>query len=252
MNKALLYILLFVGISFVVFFAGGLLAGVFVNLSERHHDLPKSDIHAIAMTSLVIVTLWGAIQHVVFLKFGYADYSMGRLNKTQLWKMTLAAFMVFLGLKMLDRLLISVGDDTDVLAFYDWMHLHPVASMTLLIIINVTLDLVIIGGIFREINDHYRKPAITIPIAAGVFGLITGLISGGQGTVLYFLFFLIAFWIYECTHSVLPIVIGDMLTCFYELVPDSFCTNGWIFIPASILILVSALAVFRIMRYTDV
>ena len=254
MNKALLYILLFIGISLGVFLAGGLLAGILVSVADRSHDLSQNDsgnFHTFATGGLAIILVWGAVQHYVFLRNGYASYTMGRLDKSTLWKMALAATMGLMGLKILERMMISYSQDADFMEFYGWLNQNPLLTLVLFITIIVTTDLVIFGGIFREINDHFHKPMVTIPVAAGVCGILLGLDSGVQGMLLSFLSFLFGFWIYECTRSILPIVIGDTIACFYELVPVSWCANGWLSIPAIVLILCSIPSVLHIMRYKE-
>lgn len=236
MKKAMMYLLLALGITLIVMFLGGALVGLIAGFIDGFYG---NEIGATISMSVMVyagsvsVILLCVILNWVFLKLDFAKYSLGRIPNVSGVRVKVAAGMILAmaGLAVLHCMMLDVSFDAEsdalVKESYLWMRQHPVFSIFILAVVEATANLVIYGAVLREILEWKHRPAIVIP----VFGVIMGLFSllGGNPLLLLPAFLVAEFeaMVYEYTRSIIPIIMGDVAFWIVMLCLVGIPTHGW-------------------------
>ena len=219
MKKAMMYLLLALGIALVVVFICGAMVGLIAGFIDGFcgnvvgTTTPVSVMTYAGSASVIILSI---VLNWVFLKLGFAKYSLGRIPKVNAVRVKVAAGMILMmtGMAVLQCLLMDASknfeSDTVIRESYAWLRQHPLYSIIILIIIEATGDLVIYGAILREILEWKHRPAIVIPVFAVIMGSFS--LIGGDPllAVSSILVALVGGYVYEYTRSIIPLIIGDV------------------------------------------
>ena len=259
MRKAVMYLLLALGISFGVLCVGGALGGFIAGFVDGFNDAKvgtSNPSQYVAIVAVVLVVLWTVAMQWTFLANHFTSYTLGLIPKNRLWSVTLMTFLTFAGFNMLDMVSYSSLADSDPESqeIWQWIATHRWQSILLLIPVDITYMLVLYGAIFREIAEW--KPnaepnllmaafglAVCFPMFAVVFFFDAELVRSMIPT---FMSIQVACMVYLCTRSVVPLLIGatlaDVLT--YAFIDVSL--NGWYFFVAAILLLVGGWGTWKV------
>lgn len=244
MRKAIMYLLLALGITLVVLFIGGAMVGLIVGFidgfygNEARTTTPMSVmVYAGSVSAVLLCT----ILNWVFLKLGFANYSLGRIPKKNSVRVKVVAgvILAMAGMAIMHCLMLDVSKNFETGAMinksYAWMRQHPVYSMVIQVLIEATANLVIYGAVLREILEWKHRPFIIIPI----FGVFMGVLSlmGGNPMLLLPAFMVAQFEgaVYEYTRSVIPLIIGDVVFWIVMLCLVGIPTHGWWFLVAGVI-----------------
>ena len=248
MKKAMMYLLLALGITLVVIFIGGAMLGLIAGFIDGFYGNEvgtTTSMSVIVYAGSASILLLCIILNWVFLKLGFASYTLGRAPKKSRLKVYVCMVIFFATIAILNNAMPSQelfwGDS--VQESIGWMRSHPVYSILLIVIIEATANLVIYGAVLREILDWKHRPVVIIPIYAGVMGVFSILVSQTSFATIGFIIALAEGWIYEYSRSVVPVIIGDV--AYWIVILSSIGTSwGWFaFLPlvATIYLLVYAM-----------
>ena len=243
MKKAMMYLLLALGITLVVMFIGGAMVGLIAGFIDGFYGKEvetTTSMSVMVYAGSVSVILLCVILNWVFLKLGFAKYSLGRIPKVNGIRVKVAAGMILAmaGLAVLHCLMMDVlhdvEDDALIKESYAWMCQHPVFSILVLVLVEATGNLVIYGAVLREILEWKHRPAIVVPVFAVIMGIIS--LLGGNPMLMLpsMIVALLEGWMYEYTRSIIPLIIGDVAFWIVMLCLAGIPTHGWWFIVAAV------------------
>ena len=241
MKKAMMYLLLALGITLVVIFIGGAMVGLiagFIDGFSGNKVGTTTSMSVMVYAGSASVILLCVILNWVFLKLGFAKYSLGRIPKNNAVRVKVAAGMILAmaGMAVLHCLMMDVTknfeSDALISESYAWMRQHPIYSILILVIVEATGNLVIYGAILREILEWKHRPAIVVPVFAAIMGIIS--LLGGNPMLMLpsFLVAQIEGCVYEYTRSIIPLIIGDVAFWIVMLCLGGLPTQGWWFFVA--------------------
>lgn len=261
MKKALLYLLLALGISIAVLLLGGALMGFVAGFIDGYNESypgTTSSVNLMTYGGMLIALVLCLVLHWVFLHFGFSSYSAGRIPKPLRWKVLLGVMMAMGGLALLvcvlynpiapyDGTMLTESDDS-VRSAYIWMKNHPIQSLLVLAAIEMTANMVLCGAVLRELLEWKHYPVIIINVYALVMALVSGLFSNPVLMIPSLMTAQVEAWTYEYSRSIIPVIIGDI---FYWVV--MFCLmgisfSGWWYLVACIIILPSIFYVIKVME----
>jgi hypothetical protein len=175
---------------------------------------------SVSILLLCIILNW------VFLKLGFASYTIGRAPKMARWKVYACVIPVFACLAILNNAMPSQELELgySVQESYDWMRSHFLFSIVIIAIVEATGNLIIYGAVLREILDWKHRPFIVIPVYAAIMGFISIIVTQSPFVGLGFLVAWVEGWIYEYSRSVIPVIIGDVV---YWIIVLSMIGTSW-------------------------
>lgn len=245
MKKAMMYLLLALGITLGVIFIAGALVGFIAGFIEGFTGNKVGFLSSATYMPFLgfgVVLVLCIVLNYVFLKNDYASYTIGRIPTTIRWKVFLGMIIMMCGMAVLFAALNDVAAEREMrdelmINSYAWMKQHPVFSFLVIGVIEATGNLVIFGAVLREILEWKHRPQIVIL----VYGMIMALASliGGSPMLMVASMLLAQFeaLVYEYTRSVIPIIIGDMAYWALTLVLIGIPTNGWWLLIAAVLMI---------------
>ena len=236
MKKAMMYLLLALGITLVVMFIGGAMVGLIAGFidgfsgNQLGTTTSKSVMVYAGSVSLILLCI---ILNWVYIKLGFASYTIGRAPKKARWKVYACVIPVFACLAILNNAMPSQELELgySVQESYDWMRSHFLFSIVIIAIVEATGNLIIYGAVLREILDWKHRPFIVIPVYAAIMGFISIIVTQSPFVAIGFLVAWVEGWIYEYSRSVIPVIIGDVV--FWIIVLSMIGTSwGWLaFLP---------------------
>lgn len=258
MRKAIMYLLLALGITLGVLFVGGAIGGFIVGFVDGWNGAKNgtsSSVQYGTIAAVVMVVLWTAAMQWTFIRNRFASYTLGLIPKNRLWSVTLMAFFAFAGINMLEMVIYHplVDGNPESLENWQWIMEHRWLTIMLLIPADITYMLVLYGAIFREVREW--KPdadpnllqaffgiAVLIPMFVIVFFIDTELT---RSLIPSFMSIQIACTIFQCTRSVVPLLIGSTLADVLSVVFLDVNLSGWFFIPAAVLMFVGGWGIWK-------
>ena len=257
MRKALMYLLLSLGIVLVVMFVCGAALGFMGQFiegfidgfrNEPNTNLNPSDFYfAIGMGILCIACI---ILQIVFLRMHFASYTLGRIPKGKRRNVITFTGMAMYGLALLYCTISDpfFSNDDSLRESYAWMAKHPILSLIGMSFIEATGDLVIYGGIMRELLEWKHRPQIIVP----VFGLIIGLLSACFNNPVLAIPTTMAVmfqgYLYDYSRSVVPIIFGDICYWLMIVILIGVTIPAWCFFIAAILFVPGAVLALQTME----
>ena len=229
MKKAMMYLLLALGITLVVMFIGGAMVGLIAGFidgfsgNQLGTTTSKSVMVYAGSVSLILLCI---ILNWVYIKLGFASYTIGRAPKKARWKVYACVIPVFACLAILNNAMPSQELELgySVQESYDWMRSHFLFSIVIIAIVEATGNLIIYGAVLREILDWKHRPFIVIPVYAAIMGFISIIVTQSPFVALGFLVAWVEGWIYEYSRSVIPVIIGDVV---YWIIVLSMIGTSW-------------------------
>lgn len=214
MKKAMMYLLLALGIVIAVVLVSGAVVGFaagFIDGYNEAHPGTTDSKDLILSSGMVVVLLCCAILNIVFLRLRYASYTAGHIPQKIRWRVVVWLVLAMVGLTLVYTMMYNPLTDSDdaVRISYAWMKEHPVISMILCVIIEATADLIIFGGVLREILEWKHRPEIVIPVFGAVMGLLSGLFSHPLLIIPGMMIAQLEGYVYEYSRSVIPVIICD-------------------------------------------
>ena len=188
MKKAMMYLLLALGIIIAVVFVSGAVmgfaAGFIDGYNEAHPDTTQAS-SLIVCSGVVFALLACAILNWVFLHFRFASYTGGRMPKEASWRVLPLLMLVMGGMALVYSIMynplipydgtLNTESDQNVRDYYLMIKNNPLFSLPMLVLVEGTADLILFGAVLREILEWKHKPEIIIPVFAGLMGLFSGL-----------------------------------------------------------------------------
>ena len=243
MKKAMMYLLLALGITLVVIFIGGAMVGLiagFIDGFSGNQVGTTTSMSVMVYAGSVSVVLLCIILNWVFLKLGFAKYSLGRIPKvnTVRVKVVVGTILAMAGLAVMHCLMMdayhNIESDALIEESYTWMRQHSVFSILILVIVEATGNLVLYGAILREILEWKHRPALVVPVYAVIMGIFS--LLGGNPMLMLPSMIVALFegWMYEYTRSIIPLIIGDVAFWIVMLCLVGIPTHGWWFIIAAV------------------
>ena len=167
-----MYLLLALGITLVVIFIGGAMVGLiagFIDGFSGNKVGTTTSMSVMVYAGSVSVILLCIILNWVFLKLGFAKYSLGRIPKVNAVrvKVVVGTILAMAGLAVMHCLMMdayhNIESDALIEESYTWMRQHSVFSILILVIVEATGNLVLYGAILREILEWKHRPALVVP-----------------------------------------------------------------------------------------
>lgn len=251
MKKALLYLLLFAGVTSISVLCGILLFGV-MNDSKAYESWGLDAGDALVYCSFAAVLLWSSVLTITFYRNRFASLSFGRMKGNDRFTLSLlcalATFMIGAVSYWIHTQLSSYsGNYANTL---DIFRNHGLVTFVSLVLLYITTQLVFTGAILRELLEWSRHTWTVILLMAAVTSLIN-LSEGAIGLVMFA--FAVANgalngWVFFKTRTIWPIVIGSLVADFALMV---FFSNspGMPVAIASILLLPPV--IYAIVRMTE-
>ena len=218
MKKAILYFLIFAGISVVMTLGIIFLVGFF-SRPEICEAVGMERTSVFLTVYLSMVVLWAILIIFIFTRCRYASLSFGNLTGNNRWTIVLLSFFIFLAFYLPTVWVRSqiVPHDVEALANLQLYQSHPFMSLTILGLFYTTIQLVSLGAIMREVLPICRTPWIPILVIAslqaipnwgdggalGITSVIFAIISGSMEG-----------WLYYYTRSIWPAVLGELFADF--------------------------------------
>lgn len=236
MKKAMMYLLLALGITLVGMFVCGAVVGFIAGFIDGYYGYEigtTTSMNLMVYTGSASGILLCVILNWVFLKQGYAEYAMGRIPKRRAIRIRVVAGMMLTmaGLAVLHCLMNELShdaeNDTLVKEVYAWMHQHPIYSVLILGIAEATGNLIVYGAVLREILEWKHRPAIIIPVFSIFVGLFSIFAGNPMLMVSGFLVALFEALVYEYTRSIIPIIIGDAVFWIVTMCLVGIPTQTW-------------------------
>lgn len=260
MRKAIMYLLLALGIVIAMIFVSGAVmgfaAGVIDGFNGDHSGTTRASSLYVAI-GLLLVVVACVILNWVFLQFRFASYAGGRMPKEATWRVYSLLMLAMGGLALLyatmynpllpyDGTLNTESDET-IRAYYLWIKENPLLSLPLLVFVEATADLILFGAVLREVLEWKHKPEIIIPVFAGIMGLFSGFSNMIMLMIPSMMVALVESWTYECTRSVIPVIIGDAFFWIVLLCLFGVPLSGWFFLVSVAIIIPSAYFLMKAM-----
>ena len=160
-----MYLLLALGITLVVMFIGGAMVGLIAGFidgfsgNQLGTTTSKSVMVYAGSVSLILLCI---ILNWVYIKLGFASYTIGRAPKKARWKVYACVIPVFACLAILNNAMPSQELELgySVQESYDWMRSHFLFSIVIIAIVEATGNLIIYGAVLREILDWKHRGSI--------------------------------------------------------------------------------------------
>ena len=260
MKKALLYLLLALGISVAVLLVGGAIMGFaagFIDGFNESNPGTTSPSSLMTYSGLIMIVGVCAILHWVFIRWRFAEYSKGLVPKEKRWQvlgwlllamggLALIYWVIYNPLAEPDGTMLTESDDT-IRATYLWMKSHPIYTLLWSTLIEATADLVIFGAVLREILEWRHRPQVIIPIFAAIMGLLNLIMGKPLLIIPSMLVAIVEAWTYECTRSIIPIIIGDIFYWIVSLILIGTPLSPWFLLVAVVIILPSVIMLMKTM-----
>lgn len=252
MRKAIMYLLLALGIVLGVLFVGGAIAGFAAGYIDGFNGNEPGTTNPVSMvigSGFFILILLCIVMNWVFLHFRFASYGIGRIPKPVLIKSLLWMMVAMGGLAFLSAIVYvpTQDPDTTIRESYQWMQSHFLLSMLLIAVVEATGNLVLYGAVLREVLDWKHRPEIIIPVFAGIIGLVSGLLGEVHLMIPTMMTVVIEGWVYEYSRSVIPGIIGDVFFWAVYLAIMGFTFPWWCFLIAVAIIIPSAYLTIKTM-----
>ena len=214
MNKALLYLLLFIGITLLMTGCGILLAGLIMS-QELYSSLGIAKDDVLLYVVMIMGVLWACGTCWLFTHNHYGSFSWGILDNPRRIIIICLSVLLFLNI--------------DVLAFWchhliapfsnDYIHqmelyqAHPFITLLTLVLMYVTVQTVFLSGILRELTTSMRHRWLALLVVSVIVAL-PNLQEGVVGIMMFA--FAIASgmlegWLYLRSRSIWPAVIGPVV-----------------------------------------
>lgn len=218
MKKALLYSLLFVLLTIVVFFAFifGLPFLIWPDAEAGEHANNIFDNYPLLLPSLSVI-IWSLVTLFIFIKNKYADMSFGNMVPEHRWKfVVMGAVSVVLLKTALQPLMWIMNNEVSESRYtiiQMWMH-SDILVMLLLTMIHITLEAVVFSAILRELIIWSRRPMVSVAVVSVVCTMpnFTEINAYDAMPLLCtFIPLLYSGWLYYRTGSIWPSVTGMVL-----------------------------------------
>ena len=264
MRKALMYLLLSLGIILVVIFVCGAALGFAGNFIEGFIDGFRGDKNATWNPSdfyfaigMVILCIACVILQIVFLRMRFASYTMGRMRHIPkekrgkvIGKVIGNTGMAMYGLALLYCTISDpfFSNDEALRESYAWMTKHPITSLIGMAFIEATADLIIYGAIMRELLEWKHRPQIIVPVFGLVIGLLSACFSSPVLAIPTTMAVMFQGYLYDYCRSVVPIIIGDFFYWLIIILLIDLTIPAWFFFIAALLIVPGAAIAIQTME----
>lgn len=252
-----MYLLLSLGIILVVMFVCGAALGFMGNFIEGFIDGFRGDTNATWNPSDIyfvlgmgILCIAGIILQIVFLRMRYASYTIGRMPKNKRRQVISYTGMAMYGLALLYCTISDpfLSNDEALRASYAWIAKHPFPSFIGMSFIEATADLIIYGGMMREILEWKHRPQIIVPVFALIIGLISAFFSAPVLAIITTITVMFQGYLYDYTRSVVPIIFGDIIYWLIIVLLSGLSIPAWGFFIAAILFVPGAYLALQTME----
>ncbi len=259
MKKAIMYLLLALGITVGMLLLGGALTGFIAGFMDGYYGnspgtTSPSTSGLVVGGSVLLVAVICIVLQWVFLHQGFASYSLGNIPVAARWRTVGWLSLAMAGLGIVYCLLYHLGvKDTDiqndtVATSFQWLKAHPALSLPYLALIESSCNLIIYGAVIRELLTWRHQPALIISIYAALMALLSSSAYGPLMIMPAFLLALIEGWLYEYSRSVVPVIIGDMVFWVLVLALLFRPLSEWLFFPAALAMITGLVMMLRTME----
>ena len=252
-----MYLLLSLGIILVVMFVSGAALGFMGNFIEGFIDGFRGDANATWNPSDIyfalgmgILCIASIILQIVFLRMRFASYTIGRIPKNKLRLVISYTGMAMYGLALLYCTISApfLSNDESLRASFEWIDKHPFPSFIGMAFIEATADLIIYGGMMREILEWKHRPQIIVPVFALIIGLTSAFFSAPVLAIITTITVMFQGYLYDYTRSVVPIIFGDIMYWLIIVLLTGLSIPAWCFFIAAILFVPGAYLALQTME----
>lgn len=245
MKKALLYLLLTLGISFTVLLVAGAFVGFISGFIDGYNENPTgttdSEIVMYVMIGICFMLICGLL-HQIFIRRGYSSYTWGRIPEGERQKVVIPMIIVMIGMAFVYQFVDNLQPDKKDTEMFLWYHQHPGFFFPLNLLMEATGYLVFLGGILRELLEWKHRPLLVIGSLALLWGVFFFFFEDNPWVVCFTVVsFIIDAWVYECTRSIIPSVCGSFCFEIVTFLTSDATPVSWYLLLATILILPSLL-----------
>jgi len=264
MKKAMMYLLLALGIVLGVAFIGGAFVGFASGFIDGYsNNAPgttesKSLLSSAGAVAILLVGLCCFALHMVFIRLGYASYSVGRIPKEKRWQVVAWLCVAMGGMALLYCFLynpladpdgtLTTAENETVRDSWRLLKENPITTFLLFVAIEATADLVLFGGVLREILEWKHRPQIVITAFGVIMALLTAIFSNPLLMIPNMMGAMIGGWVYEYSRSIIPIIIGDTFYWLAMLTIIGMTLPWWCFFLACVLIVAGGYFAISIME----
>ena len=263
MRKALMYLLLSLGIILVVLFVSGAVLGFMGDFIEGFIDGFRGDTNVTSPSDFYFAIGMGIfgiaciILQIVFLRMHFASYTMGRMGCIPeekrgkvISKVIGNAGMAMFGLALLYCTISDpfFSNDETLRESYAWITKHPIPSLIGMVFIEGTADLILYGGIMRELLEWKHRPQIIVPVFGLIIGLLSACFSSPVLAIPSTMAVMFQGYLYDYCRSVVPIIIGDFFYWLIIILFIDLSLPAWFFFIAAVLIVPGAAIALQTME----
>ncbi len=215
MGKALLYFLLFVGITLLMVGCGTLLAGLIMS-QGLYSALGIDKAEVLVYVVMVMGILWTVIICWLFSHYKYGSLSWGIMSLKQHATVLPVSALLFLSVDIVafwcHHLLMPFSEEYVIKM--QLFQSHPFMTLVTLLVMYVTVQVVMLSGVLRQLANAMRHKWIAMIIVAVALSFLN-LEEGGLAGLVMFGFAvisgLIECWLYLRTRSIWPSVVGPVV-----------------------------------------
>ena len=256
MKKALMYMILSLGIFLVVMFVSGAAIGFMGSFIDgfldglNGNDASSKPTDLYFVMGMAIVCVACVVLQIVFLRLRFASYTIGRIPKEKrgpviLWTMVALGGLSLLYCTMSDPL---SHPDEAIRDSFGWIAKHPLPSILGMGFIEATADLIVFGGMMREILEWKHRPQIVITVFAAIMCLFTAYFSEPTLAIPTMMVGMVEGYVYEYSRSIIPIIIGDIFYWIILVLLIGVGVSGWCALIAIPLIILGFYSVLKTME----
>jgi len=140
------------------------------------------------------------------------------------------------------------SNDESLRESYAWIAKHPISSLIGMAFIEATADLIIYGGMMREILEWKHRPQIIVPAFALIIGLTSAFFSAPVLAIITTMTVMFQGYLYDFTRSVIPIIFGDIIYWLIIVLLTGLSIPAWCFFIAAILFVPGAYLALQTME----
>lgn len=258
-----MYLLLAIGISIAVLMISGALLGFIAGFVDGFNDKAPND-DAIWQSNIVYYTvafaflLIGMLLHLVFLGLGFSSYTLGRIPQGGRLKVILLMMVIMAGIAVIYTIVYNplsepanavFGEpDKDSRSIFIWMNQHLWYSIPLFSFVEVTIDMVLFGAILRELLEWKHRPLLVIGALLLIMSIVYCFSENNIWVILLsMLMLVIDAWTYECTRSIIPLIVGDSFFWVVALLLMGSTISLWFILPVAAIIIPAVYCLVRTM-----
>ncbi|GAB6982843.1 hypothetical protein JCM15908A_12180 [Prevotella dentasini JCM 15908] len=248
MKKALIYFLLFSGITLIFILLSLLVAGMLFDKITNATGISYSEVTLIA--TVIVAALWMVAIMGTFIHFRMADFGKGTLSKGGMVRTTILTLLILMSINIVGYGYSSfisdnrTGNQIMLLTFRSM----PIATLILYIIIYTVTQLVFVGGILKELLASTKRHRMVI--LGWAVALSISEFAGGASSWPSFVTTIATYYIignvFANTKTIFPGTAALIITDFLLVVAAGYQPSAGITVLAAAILVISLPLLFEV------